>query len=149
SEGREQDALKELAQVKLHQLDIGLAAPMALALAPRLATQDWQLAANMLENVVLRSPGTLMEESALRRLALIYLARDETKRAFAPFSRHIRRFQNSIFAEQAHKSFAAELASRPDQGATWALIQSNFRSMAPDIATRLYLEISESSLRKG
>lgn len=149
AEAREEDALKDLVHVDISKLEIGLAAPLALAVAPPLAKQNWQRARDLLEDVVLRAPGTLMEESALRRLAMLYLTHGEPARAFAAFSRHIRRFPQSIFSEQARKSFAAELVAKPEERETWALVEAGCRTMGHDGAMRLYLEIAEGSLRKG
>ena len=52
------EMLKLLAHVKTDELDISLAGPLVLALAPRLPREDWRKAAAMLEDVVLRAPGT-------------------------------------------------------------------------------------------
>jgi hypothetical protein len=90
-----------------------------------------------------------MEESALRRLTILHLAHGDPAQAFAVFSRHVRRFPQSIFAGQARKSFAAELVARPDERATGSLVEAGLRFMAHDAATRFCLEIAEGGLRKG
>jgi chemotaxis protein MotC len=149
AEAREEDALKELAAIKIQELDIGIAAPLALALAPRWAPKDVHQAVAMLEDVILRAPGTLMEESALRRLALVHLAHGDMEQALAAFTKHARRFPNSIFGEQASKGFAAEIASRDDQGPTWTAVLAGTHFVAPDALTRFYLDIAEGALRKG
>lgn len=143
------EMLKSLSHVKADELDISLAAPLVLALAPRMPAEDWRKAAAMLEDVVLRAPGTLMEESALRRLTLLYLAHGETRQATATFSRRVRRFPQSVFADQARKAFAAEIATSSDDMAVWAIALAGTRTMAPDEAMKLYLGIAESGLRKG
>jgi len=148
-DAREQEALKDLETVSILDLDIGLAAPLALALAPRLATENGPRAIEMLNDVILRAPGTLMEESALRRLAHAQLSLGDLRAALAAFSKHARRFPHSIFANAARKSFAAEIAARTDQTATWAAVQIGCRTVASEIATRFYLDIAENSLRTG
>lgn len=143
------EMLKLLAHVKTDELDISLAGPLVLALAPRLPREDWRKAAAMLEDVVLRAPGTLMEESALRRLTLLYLAHGETRQATVTFARRVRRFPQSVFSDHARKAFAAEIAASTDDLAIWTIALAGTRAMAPDAAMKLYLDIAESGLRKG
>lgn len=143
------EIMKSLALVKTDELDISLAAPLVLALAPRLPAEDWRKAAAMLEDVVLRAPGTLMEESALRRLTLLYLAHGETRQATAAFARRVRRFPQSVFADQARKAFATDIAASTDDMAIWATALAGTGNMVPEAAMKLYLDIAESGLRKG
>jgi chemotaxis protein MotC len=111
SEGRDADAAELLGAVDVRTLERNLGAHVALAQAVLLVAKDPKKAIALLDDARLLSPGTLIEEAALRRQASVVAAAGDTSAYNTLASHYLRRFPNSVYATSFREQFAAEVAS--------------------------------------
>jgi chemotaxis protein MotC len=111
AQGRNRDALALLGKIDPRSLDARLGGHLALAKAMLIAPDDAPRAVALLDDARLLSPGSLVEEAALRRQILL-LANIEDYARFEQLSfNYLRRFGKSVYAQAFHRSFAIAAAS--------------------------------------
>jgi chemotaxis protein MotC len=110
SEGRDADAAELLAAVDVRMLERNLGAHVALAQAVLLVAKDPKKAIALLDDARLLSPGTLIEEAALRRQASVVAAAGDTTAYNTLASHYLRRFPNSVYATSFREQFAVEVS---------------------------------------
>lgn len=115
-EGDDETSEEYLLEFEPRNMDAGLAGVVALVQAVLVARDDPKLAIKRLDEARLLAPGTLVEEAALRRQALLSLGTHDLQ-AFENLAlQYLRRFSRSIYAEQFRLQFAVEVAKLPAIG---------------------------------
>ncbi|HXF55717.1 MAG TPA: hypothetical protein VNK52_16505 [Hyphomicrobiaceae bacterium] len=109
--GRSADA-ELLLEVDARQLDPAMAGHVALVQSTLVLQKDAARALRLLDEARLSSPGTLIEEAALRRQAFLALAAGERDRFEVVSSRYLRRFGNSVYAASFRRQFATEVVGQ-------------------------------------
>ena len=95
--GKLEAASVELSDIDVLQLQPSLAGRVALVQA-MLETKDEDRRQSLLSVAIATMPGSLVEESALRRSALFYAANGLERLFWKRASRYLRRFQRSLYA---------------------------------------------------
>lgn len=106
AEGSEAKAKQTLLQIDPASLSPSLAGLAALAQAALLAKSDRERATRLLDQARLLAPGTLVEEAALRRSALLANEGGDFTRFAASSSHYLRRYSKSLYAEEFRRGFA-------------------------------------------
>lgn len=151
AEGRIQQAIEILVPVEPRSLDPALGGQIALVQAALVLSQDRQRAIESLALARLLAPGTLVEETALRR-QISLVGQTQDVEAFAYLSRqYARRFKSSLYAEEFRESFTQTfmrigIAAPEDQLIKLKPILDSFE---PDERCRLAILISRASLLSG
>lgn len=151
SDGRSADALELLSQINARVLDPGLGARVALVHAGLVATKDPKRAVPLLDEARLLSPGTVVEDAALRRQAFVVAGLGDFDAFEMLASQYLRRFPNSIYANAFREQFAAEVAgSRYGQDAE-RLHHLEVMLEGVDLANRrhCYLLIAHEAVMRG
>lgn len=110
SEGRDADAAELLAAIDARSLEPNLGAHVALVQSVMIAAKDATKAMALLDDARLLSPGTLVEEAALRRQALAAAGVRDVNAFNLLASLYMRRFPNSVYANGFREQFAVEVA---------------------------------------
>lgn len=98
-----------LAPLDLTVLPDALGGQLALVQANLIARNDQKRALLLLDQARLLAPGSLVEEAALRRTIFISGEINDLDRLQKATSQYLRRFGNSIYADNFRQSFAAAL----------------------------------------
>jgi len=101
-----------LLEIDARQLDPAMAGHVALVQSTLALQKDAGKALKLLDQARLSSPGTLIEEAALRRQAFLALAAGERDRFEAVSSRYLRRFGDSVYAASFRRQFATEVVGQ-------------------------------------
>jgi chemotaxis protein MotC len=111
-ERRDADATELLNGVDVDLLDRSIGGHVALVRALLLAGRDQARAFALLDRARIIAPGTIVEEAALRRQAILAAKMDKLDTFEALSSQYFRRFANSIFVRSFERQFAHELLAR-------------------------------------
>ena len=151
SEGRDGDAAELLADVDIRTLEPNLGAQVALVQSTLLAAKDPKRTLALLDDARLLSPGTLIEEAALRRQASVVAAAGDMAAYNALASHYMRRFPNSVYAKGFREQFAAEVAGDRYGHAPEQLARLEVMLEGLDAASRrhAYLAIAHQSVIGG
>jgi chemotaxis protein MotC len=150
SEGRSTEA-EPLLDIDTRPLDSNIAGHIALVQSVLALKKDVNKALAFLDEARLRSPGTLVEEAALRRQAFLVLAAGNRDRFEMLSSNYLRRFGDSIYAGSFRRQFAAEVV-----GEKYAIDSSRLKKLEamlddldPAQRLELHLAIAEDGTVRG
>lgn len=107
SQGRNPEALALLSKIDARSLDPRAGGHLALAQAMLVATDDPKRAIAYLDMARLLAPGTLVEEAALRREAIIAALAEDLDKFKLLTSQYLRRYHKSFYAGDFIRRFAA------------------------------------------
>lgn len=149
--GRDAQAVRLLGEVDPRSLSPSLAGHVALIQASLSGSDDVPKVIGLLDIARLTSPGTLVEEAALRR-ELVLVAQLEDFEKFLSLARqYLDRFRQSIYMDNFIEVFAGgavQLGLTPD-GARFARLDPVVAQLRPDVRRRLYLQIARAAAIKG
>jgi chemotaxis protein MotC len=134
--------------VELDGLPPDLAAYTALVKGSVLAGTEPEKALEMLDHARLLSPGTLVEEAALRRSMPLHVASGDVDRFLLAASQYVRRFLRSPYASQYAQSFVAGTAQHYDRIDRRA-IGDILDWMSKDQAQTIYLRLARQAAIDG
>jgi chemotaxis protein MotC len=150
SEGRNADA-ELLLGIATKQLDASVAGHLALVQSTLTMHKDAARALALLDEARLSSPGTLVEEAALRRQAFLALAAGNRDLFEALSSRYLRRFADSVYAESFRRQFATEVVGQ--KYAVDAARLERLEAILADLAAAhrldIYLMMSAEGIVRG
>jgi chemotaxis protein MotC len=110
AKGENREALESLETLSAREFHPGFGGQLALAQATLMAKRDARKALAYLDEARLLSPGTLVEEAALRRTVPLAIGLKDFDRLVVTMSRYLRRFNQSVYASTFHWSFANGIA---------------------------------------
>jgi chemotaxis protein MotC len=110
AKGQNKEALEVLETISARSYHPGPGGQLALAQATLMAKRDARKALAYLDEARLLSPGTLVEEAALRRTVPLAIGLKDYDRLVLTMSRYLRRFDQSVYASTFHWSFARGFA---------------------------------------
>jgi chemotaxis protein MotC len=149
--GRETEALALLDKVDPRNLDLRLAGQMAFALAILQSRHDERRAMALLDLARLLSPGSLVEEAALRRQILLAGARRDVDRVAMLARQYISRFGRSFYADDFLQSLTTNLVDLNivDDPQKLERMQTIARALTPASRLAFLLSISRAELIQG
>jgi chemotaxis protein MotC len=150
-EGRNAEAADLLIRIGAPSLDASIAGHIALVQAELIAKKDAGKALAFLDEARLLSPGTLIEEAALRRQIAIVATAKDFDRFDMLSANYLRRFARSVYAGAFRRQFAADVAGREDAGSAGRMAKLAAALEAVDLVDRrdIYLAIAREALIKG
>ncbi|KAB2943231.1 MAG: hypothetical protein K8F92_10795 [Hyphomicrobium sp.] len=110
-ERRDAEAIELLDGIDIDSLDRSVGGHVALVRALLVAKNDPRKAFALLDRARIVAPGTIIEEAALRRQAILAARMGEFDAFEALSSQYFRRFSNSIFVRSFERQFAREVAA--------------------------------------
>lgn len=150
-EGRVIDALGLLQKLDARSLDPLLGGIVALIQGTLIAKKDPVKAIRFLDEARLLSPGTLIEESALRQQILLLAREGDLERFDLLTAQYSRRFPHSLFARSFRRQFFAGVARQNFKRASEWISRTETELMKVPAAERvgLYLAIAEEATKGG
>lgn len=150
-DGRTDEAKTKLGHIKPRDMPATLGAEIALVQSALVAQDDPKAAIELLDDVRLMMPGTLVEEAALRREIFIVGQDDDFDKFEALAIRYFRRFRHSIYAGNFRQRFALSVArfsfaQRPDRFPRLIAVLDHLDQTAQ---RGLYLLIARTALVRG
>lgn len=149
SEGRNDVAAELFAEIDVRRLDASIAGHVALVQATLIAKTDPARASARLDEARLLSPGTLVEEAALRRQAFLILSTGDLERFLALTSQYLRRFNACIYADTFRQQLASELVRRKGDKALPGKIEAILNRVEPTARRDTYLALAREGAFKG
>lgn len=150
-EGREAEAGSLLRDVDARALPPSLAGPLSLTQAALSAKADAAGSIVLLDRARLLAPGTLVEESALRREIFVVSQVRDLRKLEALAIQYLRRFPHSIYAGNFRQRLAYILTTL-DLGRDEKLFPMLARildEMAPEARRDLYLLVAGTAIQEG
>lgn len=150
-EGRQMDALGLLQRLEARKLDPQLGGIVALMQGTLIARRDPVKAIRFLDEARLLSPGTLIEEAALRQGILLLAREGDLERFDVLAGQYARRFPNSLFAQSFRRQFFAGVARQNFKRASEWISRTETELMKMPASERvgLYLAIAEEATKGG
>lgn len=150
-QGREEDASKYLEEVDPLALAINLAGQVALAKSTLVVGKDPDAAIRLLDQARLLSPGTLIEEAALRREIYIVSERNDIDKFEFLSRQYLRRFQHSVYAGNFRQRFAAAITrmSFVDDPIQFQRLHLLLADLDADSQRELYLLVARAAVNNG
>jgi chemotaxis protein MotC len=111
SERRDDEAIKLLEGIDVEALDRSIGGHVALVRAMLLAKTDQRKAYALLDRARVISPGTIVEEAALRRQSILAAKMGQLDSFDQLSSQYFRRYGSSIFARTFEHQFAQEIVN--------------------------------------
>jgi len=150
-ESRLIDALNMLQKVDARRLDPLLGGIVALIQGTLIVKRDPNKAILFFDDARLLSPGTLIEESALRQQILLLAREGELERFDLLTAQYTRRFPRSLFARNFRRQFFAGVARQDFKRASEWISRTETELMKVPAAERvgLYLAIAEEATKGG
>lgn len=146
---RKKDAAQQLGAIDARMLDPSIAGPFALAQAIA-NSSDFEKAKPYLYQARLLSPGSLVEDSAMRREMELLIAAGKKLEAAHAAARYLWRFGSSLYAKDVvvflAGSFLPELASVP--GSNGAIVRLTDELPAP-ARLETFLKVARNAMLKG
>ena len=151
AEGRSGEASEHLSGIEARALDPGIAGTVALVQAALAAKTEPMKAMKLLDEARLLSPGTLVEEVALRRQILLLPASGQLARLELLLARYIRRFGKSFYASAFWRQLAAEIAGLElvDTQERQARLAATLDELDSAGRQQLYLSTAREGIAKG
>lgn len=151
SEGRNAEAAELLKGIDARKLEPALGGHVALVQGNLVAARDPAAAIERFDEARLLSPGTLVEEAALRREVFIVAATGDLERFERLAADYLRRFSHSVYAGTFRDQFAAELASDRYTAAKDRLpqLEKALADLPPVQRRDLYLAIAVEAVVKA
>jgi chemotaxis protein MotC len=148
--GRNAEAADLLAAIDARTLDASLAGHVALIQSELVAKKDPPKAMALLDEARLLSPGTLIEEAALRRQVATVAAANDFDRFEALSTRYLYRFPSSLYAGNFRRQFAGLVVEHaPANAARLAVLESKLAALDAADLREIYLLIAKEGLVKG
>ncbi|WP_048647433.1 chemotaxis protein [Nitratireductor soli] len=129
-------------------LDPEVGPAVALVTAAVLAADEPATAARLLDDARLLSPGTLIEEAALRRSIPVAAALNDTQRFASASEQYARRFLRSPYASQFADSFVAAIVALHET-VDLSVIDDVVAQMSNEQARIIYLRLARKSAIEG
>lgn len=103
----------------------------------------------LLEFTIHAMPGTLVAESASRRLALVAANTGQPTQFFRHMDRYLRRFENSLYASEFMAAFVTLVVRQHGQSGSLQpdQVESLLNRLAQDRRRQTYLQIASSALK--
>ena len=149
AEGQSAEALKHLGDIDAQSLEPGLGGAIALVKSSLVAESDPASALRLLDEARLLSPGTLVEEAALRRQILSLLKTNESDRVNSLLRRYIQRFGRSYYASAFWKQFAIALAGYSSTSDYMIGLGGLLDKLDAESRGQVYLVIARQSVARG
>ena len=150
SEGRNNEAAEFLGDVEARTLDPSLAGHVAYVKGMLAAKKETAKALLYLDDARLLSPGTIVEEAALRKQVALLAAIGASERYEAVAARYLRRFPNSIYADGFRQEFAVAIALHTDaEPERLGRLEELLGGVLLDERREVYLTIAKEALGKG
>jgi chemotaxis protein MotC len=111
-ERHDAEAIELLDPIDVDTLERGIGGHVALVRALLVAKSDQRKASALFDKARVLSPGTMVEESALRRQAILAAKMGDLDAFESLSSQYFRRFSTSIFARSFEQQFAHEIVFR-------------------------------------
>lgn len=141
-------AREMLRDIEPFTLDAELAAPLALVAGALLVQEQPAEALRLFDQARLLSPGTLVEEAALRRSIAISAAVEDSSRFSLASLQYVRRFLHSPYASQFAEAFVSAVIAMHDR-IDPGLIEDVAGMMSDEQAHVIYLRIARQSAIEG
>lgn len=142
------EANKALRDVEPLELGEVLGGPFALLAGSLAAPENPKRALELFDQARLLSPGTLIEEAALRRTIDVCAQLDDAHCAARAASHYVRRFLRSPYASQFAEAFIATVITLRDT-IDLDLVEEVTLAMSPEQARTIYLRIARASAIEG
>ena len=151
SQGRNDAAWKLLSGVDPRDLDPRAAGHLALAQAMLIAGIDPKKAISYLDLARIIAPGTLVEEAALRREAVIAASIDDFQTFQMLTSQYLRRFSKSVYASDFVRRFAATVTGSKysESDALFQQLIGVLDQLDADMRQSVYLALAKSGALRG
>lgn len=149
--GNEAEAEKRLSVLDPRTLPLRLAGPIAFAQSVLATSHDPKKAIALLDIARLLAPGTLVEEAALRREAVLVADQHEVDRVALLARQYAARFGASVYAESFLQSFAGALAQSGaiDSSENFAKFRGFFAALAPEPRRGFLLGLARAATLGG
>jgi chemotaxis protein MotC len=150
-EGRLVDALSMVHKIEARKLDALLGGMVALIQGTLISKKEGAKSLSYFDEARLLSPGTLIEESALRQQILLLAREGDLKRFDALSAQYTRRFPNSLFARNFRRQLFAGVARQNFKPASEWFTRTETELMKVPGPERigLYLSIAEEATKVG
>ncbi len=150
-EGRVVDAMGLLGKLEARTLDPLLGGIVALIQGTLASRKDAAKAIIFFDEARLLSPGTLIEEAALRQQILLLAKEGDLERFDLLTAQYTRRFPNSLFAHSFRRQFFAGVAKQNFKRASDWISRTETELMKVPAAERigLYLAMAEEATKGG
>jgi len=150
-EGNESEASRLLGPINAFDLPPSMGGLVAMAQSALVVRSDPQKAMHLLDVARLLSPGSLVEEAALRRELLVADSLKDGEEVETLGRLYLQRFRHSVYAGRFRNLFAAaisrlDLARHPEQSGR---LDEMLASVEPAAQCQLYLTLALASLTKG
>lgn len=151
SERRDAEAAELLSGVDVESLDRSVGGHVALVRASLAAESDQRKAFALLDRARVIAPGTLVEEAALRRQAILAAKMGDLDTFERLSSQYFRRFGASLFAGSFEQQFAQEVVSKayPAQEKRMAKLEEIIRSLEPEVRINTCLALAEQGISRA
>jgi len=151
SERRDAEAAELLSGVDVESLDRSVGGHVALVRASLAAESDQRKAFALLDRARVIAPGTLVEEAALRRQAILAAKINELDTFERLSSQYFRRFNTSLFAGSFEQQFAQEVVSKAytAQEKRMAKLEEIIRSVEPEVRINTCLALAEQGILRA
>ena len=150
-EGRHEEAAELLGGIEARKLDPGMAGHVAYVQGELTAKKEPIKALAHLDDARLLSPGTIVEEAALRRQIAVLAAAGKADRYEFLATQYLRRFPSSVYAGGFRQQFAAAIAAHTNAGEPGRLARLEGILGGVEQADRreVYLTIAKEAIAKG
>lgn len=152
SEGRKADAYRLLRETDPRALEATLGGHLALIKALTIGSRRSDEVRKLLDDARLLSPGTIVEESALRRQIPLEAMQPDNGEFDMLTSRYLRRFSQSVFARGLLLQ-VAETVARDDYGGgdpkKLSVLRGFLDQMRPSQRTNFLLSVARAATARG
>jgi chemotaxis protein MotC len=150
-EGRRDEAAELLKEIDARALGPGMAGHVAYVQGDLAAKKEPAKALAYLDDARLLSPGTIIEEAALRRGIALLAAAGDADRYEALATQYLRRFPSSVYAGSFRQQFAIAIATHTNAGEPGRLSRLETMLSGVQHADRrdVFLTIAKEALDKG
>jgi len=150
-ERRNNEAAELLAGINARTLEVSIAGQVSLVQSELTAGKDTEKAMALLDEARLLSPGTLIEEAALRRQVALVASAADVERYEALSSRYLRRFPKSVYAGGFRRQLAIDMVSRPGAVDPESLsrLSAALGGLDPADRSDFYLMMAKEGLLRG
>jgi chemotaxis protein MotC len=149
-EGRHGAAAEQLDGIDARTLEAGIGGHIALVQATLAARTDPAKASALLEQAQLLSPGTLVEEAALRRQILLSAAAGDARRIEALAARYMHRYPRSLYAGSLRRQLAIEVSRiRANEASQYEMLHAALRNVGGGEREELLLSVAQEAILGG
>lgn len=150
-DGNKSVAKAMLANIDPRSLDPSVGSQLALTQATLVAEGNPDKAIKLLDLARVIAPGTLVEETALRREIFLTTEAGDFDKFVALSDQYMRRFRHSVYAEGFRRSFSASIIRISQFGNAQQLVQlaKLLMDMGSHDRLDLYLNVARSALGAG